>query len=230
MRRAVAASLAPHRTARAAAEAARPAAAQTEPNATKPNAPLRPRRRRAPPSSPLETLLALFAANWHAPDRTTDAPAAAPPAVASLGLPGPLAPERTGATHAAAPRHAPRRAPSLGLSEPLAPVDPRSPTPPHPVIASLLTALAANLHALERAAAAPPTAAAPPAVPTRGRSETRRSKPLAPVAARAPRAEPLAPDPALPAPLNRAARRRARAARPQPPLATGPAGRYGVVG
>jgi hypothetical protein len=250
MRHAFAASLAPwraaiaearaaHRAARAAAAAARPAAARA-----KPDAPARPRHRRAPPSSPLEILLARFAANRHAPDRTADAPggaprampslglsaphapehAAAPTAVASLGLPAPHAPERADDAHAAA-RHAPSgHAPSLGLSEPLAPVDPRRPTPPHPAIASLLTAPAANLHALERAADTPPTADAPLALPSRGRSETRRSEPHAPAAARTPRAEPLAPDPAAPAPHNRAARRhlkylqrgRDRAARPHP--------------
>jgi hypothetical protein len=253
MRHAAAASLAPWRAAiaeartayradRAAAVAARPATTQTKPNAAKPNTPARPRRCRAPPASPLETLLARLAANRHAPDRTADASggaprampsphlpeppapehATAPPAVASLGLPEPLAPERARDAHTAA-RHAPSgHAPSLGLSEPLAPVKPRSPTPPHPAIASLLAELAEDPHALDRAAAALPTAARD--APSRGRSETRRSEPDAPVAARPPRTEPLAPDPAPPAPLNRAARRRLkylqkrrdRAARPRP--------------
>jgi hypothetical protein len=184
MRHAAAASLAPWRAAiaeartayradRAAAVAARPATTQTKPNAAKPNTPARPRRCRAPPASPLETLLARLAANRHAPDRTADASggaprampsphlpeppapehATAPPAVASLGLPEPLAPERARDAHTAA-RHAPSgHAPSLGLSEPLAPVKPRSPTPPHPAIARLLAELAEDPHALDRAAA-----------------------------------------------------------------------------
>ena len=225
MRHAVAASLAPWRAAiaeaRAAHRAVRDAAAARAATAQiKPNAPARPRRRRAPPASPLETLFARLAANRHAPDRTADgsggiphatpsprlpgphAPerATAPPAVASLGLPAPHAPERACDAHTAA-RHAPSgHAPSLGVSEPLAPVNPRSPTPPLPTIASLLAELAANLQALDRAADAPSAAAAPPVVPSRGRSETRRPEPHAPVAARTPRAEPLAPDPASPAP------------------------------
>jgi hypothetical protein len=254
MRHSVAASLAPwraaiaearaaHRAVRDAAAAARAATAQT-----KPNAPARTRRRRAPAASPLELLFARLAANRHAPDRTADASGGAPramqsprlqeprapehaaalPAVASLRLPAPHAPERARDAHTAA-RHAPSgHAPSLGQSEPPAPVRPRSPTTPRPAIASLLTALAANLHALQRDAAAPPAAApstaVPPTGPSRGRSETCRSEPHAPVAARLPRAEPLAPDPASPALLNRAARRhlkylrkrRDRGVRPRP--------------
>jgi len=136
--------------------------------------PLAPERAAAPPAPP-----SLGLPGPLAPER-----AAAPPAPPSLGLPGPLAPERAGDAHAAA-----RRAPSLGLSEPLAPVDPRNPTPTHPAIASLLTALAANPPAL-------PRAAAPPGNPSLGRSE-----PLAPAALRTPRTEPLAPDPVPPAPL-----------------------------
>jgi len=85
-------------------------------------------------------------------------------------------------------------------------VDPRSPTPPHRTIDSLLAELAGHLQALAHATDAPPTA--PPAVPSPGRSETRRPEPHAPVAALTPRAEPPAPIPAPPAPLNRAARRR----------------------
>jgi hypothetical protein len=233
MRHAVAASLSPWRAAVAearaahrAARAARAAVARPPTAQTKQNAPARPRRR-APPSSPLETLLARFAANQHAPDRTADpaggaprtmpsprlpqphAPkhSAAPPAAASRGLSEPHAPERADDVHAATHDAALGHAPSLALSEPLAPVDPRSPTPPHPAIASLLAELAENLHALDRAAAARPTAAAPPVVPSCGLSETRRPKPHAPAAASTQRAQPLAPDPAPPAPLNRAARR-----------------------
>ena len=79
--------------------------------------------------------------------------------------------------------------------------------------ASLLTTLTANLHALEYVAEAPLTA------PSLGRSE-----PVSPAAPPTHRAEPLAPDPAPPAPVNRAARRRLkylqrcrdRAARPHP--------------
>jgi len=65
-------------------------------------------------------------------------------------------------------------------------VDPRRPTPPHPAIASLLTALAANLHALERAADARPIAAAPPAIRPLGRSE-----PPAPAAPPTPAQNPM---------------------------------------
>jgi hypothetical protein len=205
-----------HRDVRASAAAARLVTTRT-----KQNAPARPRRRSAPrprprlprskpcsrssrqtgphraarrrrPAAPHAPCRRPAGQN-HAPER-----AAAPPAVASLGPPRPLAPERVGDAHAADPRRTPRHAPSLGMSEPPAPAHPRSPTPPHLANASLLTALPANLHALERIADAPPTAAAPPAVPSRDRSESRRSEPLAPVAPPTPRAEPHAPDPACP--------------------------------
>jgi hypothetical protein len=206
MRHAAAASLAPWCGAiaearaahRAAAAAARPATAQTKPSAAKPNTPARSRRR-ARPSSPLETLLALFAANRHALDRMASAPGTAPFALPSPGLPEPHAPVRAGDAHVAG-RHAPSgHAPSLGLSEPHAPVDPRSPAPSPPAVASLLTALDANLHALE--CVADRRLAATVASP--GHAE-----PLAPVAARTRRSEPIAPDPAPPLPLDRAARRR----------------------
>ncbi len=178
-------------TARAVAHAAQPHAPvrtrrPRETCAAQPHAPIRrpadPAATNLPPQAPAPALLAgtstgcrpmppraatqsppvTAAPQPHAPDH-----AAAPPALASLGLSGPLAPERAGDAHAAALCHAPRHAPLLGLSEPLAPEKPRHPKPPHRAIASLLTALAANLHALER------TAEPPPPPPTRTPSRSR---------------------------------------------------------
>ena len=81
LRHAATATLAPWRAAIAEARAAHRVAAATARPATartKPNAPARPRRHRAPPSSALETLPARFAANRHAPDRTAAAPGCPP--------------------------------------------------------------------------------------------------------------------------------------------------------
>ncbi len=214
LRHAVAASLAPWRAAiaeaRAAARAAREAARGRSASRAEPHAPVRPRRRAAPPRPGLEDAFAAAVAELHALVGGAGArgttTAAAPPAAPTQGrsephapergagrvvpvvppLSGLHAPERAGDAHAAAPRGAP----PLGLSEPRAPMDPRSPTPPHKAIASLHTALAANPHAQERAADARVTGIALPADPSLGLPK------------------PHAPDPVPPAPLNRAARRR----------------------